>query len=264
MIKDKKILYIITQTKWGGAQKYVLELTKYFNKHNEIHIAFGETKNQNKKFLNTCKKLNIKTIPLQYLVRDIDIGKDYLTILYLIKLLNKEHYNLIHLNSSKAGLLGSLASKIYRMNPTNIKMIIIYTAHGFVFNEPLSKFKKKIYKISEKISTGIQDVIITVSNYDKKSALKNKICSKHKMFTIHNGININKYKFLNKEQALKKLNLNNTKKYFGTIASFYNTKGHKYLIKAIKLLKNEKSNILDNYKFIFIGEGPEKKKILKI
>ena len=48
MIKDKKILYIITQTKWGGAQKYVLELAKYFNKHNEIHIAFGETKNQNK------------------------------------------------------------------------------------------------------------------------------------------------------------------------------------------------------------------------
>ena len=57
MIKDKKILYIITQTKWGGAQKYVLELAQYFSKHNEVHIAFGETKHINQQFIDKCKEL---------------------------------------------------------------------------------------------------------------------------------------------------------------------------------------------------------------
>jgi len=264
MLKSKKILYIITQTKWGGAQKYVLQLAKYFNKNNEIHIAFGEIKNKNKKFLNDCKKLKVKTIPIKYLVRNIDIGKDYLAIINIIKLLKKENYNLVHLNSSKVGLLGSISSKIYNMNPTNLRLRIIYTAHGFIFNEPLSKLKKKIYKISEKISTKIQDVIITVSHFDKKSALKNKICPSEKIFTIHNGLDINKYKFLNKEEALNKLNLNKKYKYFGTIASFYKTKGHTYLIEAIKLLKKEKSKILNNHKFIFIGSGPEKENIKQL
>ena len=58
-IKGKKILYLITQTKWGGAQKYVLELAQYFSKNNDVHIAFGETENQNPKFFSLAKKYNI-------------------------------------------------------------------------------------------------------------------------------------------------------------------------------------------------------------
>ena len=264
MLKDKKILYIVTQTKWGGAQKYVLELAEYFNKNNEVHIAFGETKDINQQFIDKCEELNIKTIPIQYLVRNIDIGKDYLTIPDLVKLFNKEHYNLIHLNSSKAGLLGSLASNMYKMNPTNTRLRVIYTAHGFVFNEPLSKIKKKLFKISEKISTGIQSAIITVSDYDKQTALDNKICPEYKMFTIHNGIDINKYKFLEKKEALKELKLDTKYKYFGTIASFYKTKGYIYLVETIKSLKQKKHYLLNNHKFIFIGSGPEQENIEKL
>ena len=158
-------------------------------------------------------------------------------------LLNKEHYNLIHLNSSKAGLIGALAAKTYNLNPLNLKMRVIYTAHGFVFNEPLAKIEKIAYKFSERFSTSIQHIIITVSHFDKKSAVNEKICSPHKMFTVHNGLDFSQYDFLNREQAREKLNLSYDKKYFGTIGSFYTTKGYPHLIEAIKLLKEEKSEL---------------------
>jgi len=256
-LKDKKILYIITQTKWGGAQKYVLDLAKYFSKDNEVHIAYGETKNLDKNFEDKLKKLNIKGIPIPYLVRNIDFGKDYLALMEILKIYNTGKYNLVHLNSSKVGLLGSLAARMYSANITNTRLRIIYTAHGFVFNESLSKFKKKMYIFSEKIAASIEHIILTVSEADRQSAIDNKITYSEKLITIHNGIDVDNYNFYDRSTALEKLSLDKNKKYFGTIASFYKTKGYTYLVEAIKLLKDEKSPLLDNHRWVLIGDGPE-------
>lgn len=261
---DKKILIIVTQTKWGGAQKYVLELAQYMSKRNKVHIGYGETKHLNQHFLDTCKKSKIKTILLPYLNRKIDLSKDFLFITELNKLLKKEKYDLIHLNSSKAGFGGSLAAKMYNMNPMNVRMRVVYTAHGFAFNEPLSYTKKKIYKTAERFGTGLENLIITVSDFDKQSAIQNKICPEFKMFTIHNGINAKDYDFYSREEARHKLNLDNNKKYFGTIASFYKTKGHEFLIEAIKNLQDNKSSLLNKHQWILIGEGPELDNIKKL
>lgn len=262
-LKDKKILFLVTQTKWGGAQKYTLELARYFGQHNEVHLAFGETNDQNKEFLSQCQALGLKTIAIKNLLRNIQPNKELNAVFELKKLLDKQNYHLIHLNSSKAGLIGALAAKLYNLNPLNTRLRIVYTAHGFVFNEPVNKLEKTLYKMSEKISCGIHHAVITVSDYDKQSALANKICAPYKMFSIHNGLDFAKYNFLSKEQAQKDLNLPSEKKYFGTIASFYKTKGHSYLLEAIKILIEEKAELLNTHHWLLIGDGPEQKNIEK-
>ena len=98
-LKGQKILYLITQTKWGGAQKYVLELAQHFSKHNQVHIAYGEVKHKNQRFFDICDKYKIKTIPVNRLVRKIDPGKDFLAVSDISKILGNANYNLIHLNS---------------------------------------------------------------------------------------------------------------------------------------------------------------------
>lgn len=263
-LEGKKILYLLTQSKWGGAQKYVLDLAKYFAKKNEVHIAFGEAKNKDEKFLAALKEANIKYIEIPYLQREIDFGSDYLAVMEVLKVLNKEKYNLIHLNSSKAGLIGSVASKIYSLNVTNTRLRVVYTAHGFVFNEPLPKFKKTLYTMSEKFSTGLQHMIITVSEADKQSAIANKIVYPGKMIAVHNGIDFDRCNFYSQEEAINKLGLKTDKKYIGTIASFYQTKGYPYLLEAIKILKEKSSNLLNNYNWIFIGDGPEMDNVKKL
>jgi len=260
-LKGKRILYIVTQSKWGGAQKYVLDLVKYFSKNNEVTVAYGEKDNVDEFFINQLKESGVKTILVPYLYRAIDIGRDYLAVMEIHKMYNEGKYDLVHLNSSKVGLLGSLAAKLYSLNVLNTKLRLVYTAHGFVFNEPLSSFKKKIYKLSEKISTNIDHAIITVSEADRQSAIDNKITFADKLITIHNGIDVDNYNFYSKDEALEKLSLPNDKKYFGTIASFYNTKGYTYLVEAVKLLKDENSSLLEKYQWILIGDGPEMDKI---
>lgn len=263
-LEGKKILYLVTQTKWGGAQKYVLQMAGHFKKHNEVHIAHGKIENNDTRFIDGAKKLGIKTIEMPYLVRKIDLTKDYIAMIDIYKLLSKEQYDLIHLNSSKTGALGSLAAKLYTSNPINTTMRIVYTAHGFVFNEPLSKFKKKFYRFSERFSTSIQNLVITVSDYDKKSAVDNQISPEAKMFSIHNGLDIDKYNFYTKDEALEKLKLKSDKKYFGTIASFYKTKGYPYLIEAIKTMIAKNPPAVEKYRWVFIGDGPEIDNIKKL
>lgn len=270
-LENKKILYLVTQTKWGGAQKYVLELAEYFSQNNEVQIAFGEIDQQNQEFLTQCEAMGVKTIPIKNLVRNIQPSKEINAFLELKKLLDSGKYHLAHLNSSKAGLIGSIAASMHNLNPLNTRLRLIYTAHGFVFNEPLNKIEKTIYKMSEKFSTAVENAIITVSDYDKQSAIENKICPAHKMFTIHNGLDFNKYNFLSSQEAKNALNFSaiggEDVVFFGTIASFYKTKGHTYLIEAIKIFIENTPPYEggagggEKYHWILIGEGPEQKNI---
>ncbi len=262
-LKEQKIIFLVTQTKWGGAQKYVLELAKHFSQNNEVSIAYGEVKNKDPRFFDICQKNNLKTIPVNALVRNIDIAKDFSAVLEIQKILKQDNYNLIHLNSSKGGFVGAVAAKMHSANPMNLRLRIVYTAHGFVFNEMVSKLQKKLYKTAEMVSTSIEHLVIAVSDFDKQSAIEQKVVSPHKIFTVHNGINPVEYNFLNKEEAIKKLGLAPGKKYFGTVASFYDTKGHKYLVGAIKLLQADHSLLLGNWQWIFIGEGPNLEEIKK-
>ena len=41
MLEKTKILYLITKSNWGGAQKYVFELSTYMNKGQDVVVAFG-------------------------------------------------------------------------------------------------------------------------------------------------------------------------------------------------------------------------------
>lgn len=256
-LKAKKILFVITQTKWGGAQKYVLELAAHFQKNNEVHIAFGETKDINPKFLEICRQLNVQTIALPSLVRHIDLIKDFAATLDLAKMLGKNNYDLVHLNSSKAGAIGSLAALFYTLNPMNRRLRVVYTAHGFVFNEPGPKLQKFLYKTSEGFSTALQSIVITVSDFDRQSAIDFNVVPAHKMVTIHNGVDPKAYNFLNKEKALAELKLSADKKYFGSIASFYTVKGYNYLVEAIRQLRDNKSSLTASHRWVFIGDGPE-------
>lgn len=263
-LQGKKILLLVTQTKWGGAQKYVLELAKFLKKYNQVHIAFGETANLNDRFLNICRKSNIQTIPLNKLVRSIDLTKDWSAVWALMKILSQENYDLVHLNSSKAGAIGSLTGLFYALNPMNTRLRLVYTAHGFVWHEPGPKIQKKLYKISETLSIALQSLVIAVSDFDRQSAIAANIVSPNKIITIHNGINPADYTFLDKDQTRQKLGLSADKKYFGTIASFYSTKGYPYLVEALKILKDNNSSLIHNHQWIFIGEGPELEPVQKL
>ena len=241
----EKILYIITQSEWGGAGRYVFDLAINLNKSQEykVHIAAG----YNGALFARLEAEKLATTHLKHIVRPINPYHDLIAYFELKKLLCHIKPDIVHLNSSKAGFIGALAAK-----SCGIKKII-YTAHGFVFNEPLPAWKTWLYKKIELFSSKLIDKIICVSDYDRETGIKAGI-NPSKLITIHNGIDFNSMNLLPKDAAIHSLPINQStnKPIIGTIANFYFTKGLDTLIHAMVKI----DAIL-----ILIGDGPEKKKL---
>jgi len=243
-LKKRKIIYLATQSEWGGAQEYIYNLAVNLDKSRfEVLILAGEG---NGELFLELDKAGIRRQKLKSLKRDINPVFDVLALFELISVFKKEKPDVIHLNSSKVGFLGSLAGKLLGK-----QQLVIYTAHGWVFNEPLPFFTKYLYFLIEKISAGWKNIIITLSAKDEQIAKKHSF--KSKVVTIANAINLPTLNFLNKEQARNYLKLNQNGLIVGTIANLYPTKGLGCLIEASKLLPN--------CTFTIIGEGPERPRL---
>lgn len=242
-----KVLYIITGSDTGGAQKYVRDLANNLNQDFfESKILYGG---------RDLKRLSNAIRPWQFFFND------WLAVLELMEVYQKERPQIIHLNSSKAGVLGSLAAFLYNLKPTNskLKAKVVFTAHGWVFNptNDLSLSKRRFYIFLHKVSAWFQDFIICVSKYDYHLALQYNIALAKKMAVIHNGIDSN-LEFLDKETAreelIKKLQITNhklqiDKPWIGSIGRLVKEKNYETFIQAASLIP-------DAYFFI-IGSGPE-------
>ena len=189
----KKIIYLVTKSEWGGAQEYVYNLAVSLPKDEfEVLVLAGDG---NDELFTELAKAGIRFQKLKYTKRAINPLFDLKAIFELKKILKKEIPDLIHLNSSKIGFLGSLAA-------LPIKAKVIYTAHGWVFTEPLHPVLKKVYYLIEKISARWKDIIITVSEDNRQIALKHNF--KSKIVTILNAVDTGKLDFFTKEEAQQK------------------------------------------------------------
>lgn len=288
MKKVNKILYIITQSEWGGAQKYVFDLTKnYLEQGIEIGVAAGTDKGDLFNNLSALESDKLTLFREKYLVRNISPYYDFLEFLKLVILIWKFKPDVVHLNSSKAGILGTAAGTVYNFlkNPPlslfckgGKKVKIIYTAHGFVFNENLSILVYFFYLWTEKFCSLFRDRIITVSYYDFKTAIEKKVIKKSKMAVIHNGIDLEKgSQLLSKVDARGKLKEiaaagnfsvpqgietieSPDTKIIGTIANLYENKGLKYLIEVAAIVLKDMPNCV----FILIGSGEQENKLKKL
>jgi len=249
----KTILYLITQSELGGAQKYIFDLCQNLKSEYNVVVGFGEQGEQGElaKLLKD-NQIEYRTIPA--LRRKIDPKIDYFALNQIIALIKEVQPDILHLNSSKISILGSLAMFKLSFNPFwhfKLKRIkVIYTVHGWVFHEPSRNNDK--FKRLEKFTAKYKDKIICVSQMDYDSALKEKIAPEKKLITIHNGIApIN---FLSREDARKELKLEPGDFVIGSIGNLYKTKGFEYLINAVKILVDNGLNP----KTVIIGEGEER------
>lgn len=253
----KKILYLITQSELGGAQKYVFDLAVGLRDEFDCFVGYGE-QGDDGEFAALFQKEQIPCFTIPGLQREISLFAEIKTLRQLIKLIRDIKPDILHLNSSKISILGSIAGKICKVPK------IVYTAHGWVFNAPLPEETKRKYKKMESFTAKFKHKIICVSEFDRQIAIAEKICPEDKLVTIHNGIAEPTY--LSKENALRELISQAENEKFkitasdiivGSVGNLYKNKGFEYLIQGIKILVDNGVNI----KAIIIGEGEERREL---
>ncbi len=256
-VNKRKILYIITKSNFGGAQKYVFDLSTNLSKNtfDSVVVSGGEG------ILNEkLKKAGIKTIKIKQLQRDVSILNDIIVFFNLLEIIKKERPDVIHLNSSKIGGLGALAGRIYNLINHKTKVLIVFTAHGWAFNEPRSYLQKTIIKLVSWVTVLLSHKTITVSEFDYRQGILMPF-TRNKILVVHNGISKTTLikKNLAREILLKNTNTetNNKTILIGTISELHKNKGLKYAIKALKNLPEKFTKVI----FVIIGEGEKRKSL---
>ena len=249
MPQKTKILYVITKSNWGGAQKYVFDLAKYAQNKGFFSLVAIGGDGELKERLDEEK---IKNYKIKNLNRDISLFKEISSFFNLLQIYRKESPDVIHLNSSKIGGLGSLAGRVYALSSRK-KVKIIFTAHGWYFNEKINPLKKMVTWFLSYLTTIFCHKIITLSEKEFKQALQFPFVSKKKVYLIRNGIK--EINFFDRQVAREKLGLKEDKFYLVSIAELHKNKGLDVLLKAVAGAKTD---------LIIIGDGEEKDNLEKL
>lgn len=155
----KRILYIITKSNFGGAQRYVLELATALPKdHYEVAVACGGDGLLTEKI----RKKGIPVFPIPSFDRDINFRKELTSIPEIWNIFKKFNPDVVHLNSSKAGGTGALLARLYGV-PN-----IIFTAHGWPFFEKHTFLWRSVVWLLSWVTALLAHKIILVSEHDKK------------------------------------------------------------------------------------------------
>ena len=246
--KRKKIMFAITKGVWGGAQEYVFTLaTSLPEDKYDVVVVCGEGETLQKNL--TVR--TIRTITIETLKRNISFVSEIKSFFNLLRIIKNEKPDVLHLNSSKMGLLGGIAGRIYKVPK------IIFTCHGWAFNESRPFIVRKVFLLLQWITVALSHITIAVSRKTKNDIEDLEFIRK-KVFVIHNGIG--KINFEEKNSARNKFaEITNTypkEIIIGTISELHKNKGLDYLISACK-------NLPLNVSVYIIGEGDEKDNLLE-
>lgn len=142
-MRKKKILYFV-EAFGGGVFTYLVNLTNELCDEYDIYIAYGLRKQTPKDFKKYFDK-RIHLIKVQNYQRSISLSHDTKALLEMKRIANKVKPDIIHLNSSKAGIIGRF---LFR----NSNVPVFYTPHGYSFlMANISNKKKFFYKSLEKL-----------------------------------------------------------------------------------------------------------------
>lgn len=246
-IEKKKIMHISQAN--GGVAQYLKMLFKYMNrdKYYQILIYPEQYKDEKEDFIHL-----VDSIEFINMEREINLKKDFSATLKINKLINKYKPDLIYLHSSKAGALGRITN-IFNKNK------VIYNPHGWAFNMQTSKKKKYLYTFIEKWLSLYCDKIVAISEYEKQSALKYKICNEKNVYTINNGIDIEEYKKLISTSKLerKKLGINEDSIVIGMVGRISKQKAPDTFVNVAYKIKKKNPNSF----FIIVGDGEDRELI---
>lgn len=250
MIK-RKILFLITKSNWGGAQRYVYNLATTLSKNEfEVKVVSG-----NSGLLTD--KLGMDHIPVIYingLKRDVSLIEELLSFFTMLKMLRKEKPNVVHLNSSKAGGLGALAARLVGVEK------IIFTAHGWAFEEDRNRLARFVIKFFSWLTVLLSHFTITLNERDLQSFKYWPYWPfvKRKIVKIPNGMKeqipspIDARKI--RENLERDFGIPGTGILIGTVAELHKNKGLRYLIDAME-------DVPETVSLCLVGSGEEKENL---
>ena len=171
--------------------------------------------------------------------RRIDPISNLKSVVQLAALMRREKYELVHVHTPVASVLGRVAAKWAGASR------IVYTAHGFYFHDEMPADQYRFYHTVERVAGWLTDRILTQSREDLMTAQKTGLCPAEKLRYLGNGVDISRFQRSNllpaQQQALRQsLDLPaDASPMIGMTGRLTQEKGYLELIEALAILRRQ-------------------------
>lgn len=242
MSKKINVLQLMTDSKIGGAERVVLQLSKGLD-INRFTVSICCLAERGPIF-DEAEGAGIKIYSL-----GIKNRWDFLKILRLVKILKKLNIHILHAHLFHANILSRIIGKI-----SNVPIIIstehimgIESSLRILVNRLTSIFVTKYIVVSEAVGGFLN---------------KNVKIRPSKISTVLNGIEYANFKIslIAQENFKEQFGITTSHEVIGTIARLHRQKGHVYLLHAIKKVVE----VFPKAKFLVVGDGPLKYKLKEL
>jgi glycosyltransferase involved in cell wall biosynthesis len=245
-----RVLRIFNRLVVGGPVLNVTYLTKYMSPDFETLLVVGEKESHEKSAEFLAEQLGINFVTIKGMGRSLNPATDYFAYRQLKGIIREFQPDIVHTHAAKPGAVGRLAAASERVP------VILHTFHGHVFHSYFNPVKSKFFINTERFLAKKSDVIIAISEQQKKElSVDFKIAPEEKFRVVPLGFDLDRFR-TNQEEKRKKFrtefNLSDDEIAIGIIGRLVPVKNHYLFMKAIKHVFN---NSRRKVKAFIIGDG---------
>lgn len=251
-MKKIKILRIISRLNIGGPAIHVVLLTAGLNDGGFISLLVcGSICRAEGDMSYSALEKGIQPHFIPELKRELNIFNDIVSLAKIYRIINTEKPDIIHTHTAKAGTLGRLAGAIFNFLNPRLKIKLIHTFHGHIFEGYFGKIKTKLFILIERFLARFTCRIITVSESVKRELVCLGICGEDKIEVIPLGFELDRF--------IGILSKNTPTVNIGIIGRLAPIKNHNLFLEAAAILAKE--NQETELRFKIVGGGELKPKL---
>ena len=228
-----RIVQVITKADVGGAQTIATELTEgLVQRGHDVTLITGTPGRMS----DHCASIGAHVRVQPLLKHAPDIASDGRAVLRIREQLQAIEPDILHLHSSKAGVVGRLAAVFARVP-------FVYTAHGWPFQQGAPTRQRILSFMGELAAGHLGGETICVNDAERTAALRLRVAPRRRLHTIQNGVGLPTAKPLSPPAAA-----NNVLR-VAMVARFAPPKRHDLVVDAVAILDG-------SVQVRFVGDGP--------
>jgi len=236
-----KALQVLGGGAWGGGSVVVLAITRaMIARGDEVWVATLDAET-----IAHFEAAGAKAVRPPLWLRPIN-PLDVVPFLYLWWICLRRRFDFVATHTSKGGFLGRLAARLAGVPH------IVHHVHGFAFHQFTNPAVLRVYAFLERLAGRCADLLITVGEQHRQTAIELGIKRADAIRTVLNGIDIDKFQGVSRAQARRQFGFGNGELIIGSAGRLAEQKGFIYAIRAMQMVAAR----FPQARLVIAGEGP--------
>jgi glycosyltransferase involved in cell wall biosynthesis len=176
-----RVLIVITLAELGGAQTYVASLLPALAEEFDVTVAaHGDGW-----LAGEASAAGVRFVTLQHVRRPLRPLEDLRGLFELLRLIRRLRPDVVHANSSKAGVLGRLAAALARVP------VRVFTVHGWAFKAHHGRVAQA-YLWADRAMRPLTSWTICVAESELAAGVRARTCRPERTVVIRNGVRLDR------------------------------------------------------------------------